>query len=387
MNVFSMGRIPPVAFGAGRLGKVPGMVKALGGGPVFIVADSFLAEIGVVDRLTAGLDEAGIAYVVAADVAGEPKEALVDALAARAREAGAKSVIGLGGGAALDTSKLVAAIAPSGAPCKDFALSAKPMPKDGLPAIAIPTTAGTGSEVTRISVVSAADGRKYAYFDERLAFAQAVLDPELTLSLPTHLTAWTGIDAVAHALEGATVGRATPVGQMFGHEALRILTEALPKVIADGSDIEARGRVLWGSLVAGVALNNTSVHMGHTISHGLGSLASVHHGHMTGVGLEVALGWLVRRPEGAEYYALASQAMGGAASAEALPETYSAFMRTCGIGAELPAVCAGITGEALATEMKAPANIGMAKNSACKISGEDLDEIAGLVMALPIAAA
>lgn len=387
MQSFNMGRVPPITFGAGRLSRVADVVAGLGGGPVLVVADAALVGFGVVDRLTDVLKAADIPVSVAADVAGEPKEALIDGLCARAREEGSRCVIGLGGGAALDTSKLVATLAQSGEPATNFALAAKPFPKETLPSIAIPTTAGTGSEVTRISVVSAEDGRKFPYYGDALLFDHAVLDPELTLSLPPHLTAWTGIDAVAHALEGATVRKLTPVGRMSGLEALRLLAEALPRAVADGSDIDARSQVLWGSMVAGIALNNCSVHIGHNISHALGSVARVHHGHATGLGLDVSLPVLAARPEGADAYAQAAQALGGPAEAAALPEVYSALMRKIGIAAELPAQCAEVTVDALAAEMKAAANIGMAKNAPCRLSSEDLDDLAGRVMQLPVAAA
>ena len=385
MQSFNMGRIPPVTFGAGSLTKVPDILGNLGGGPVLIVADAALVEFGVVGRLAEAFEAKGIAYEIAADVAGEPKDTLIDALCAKARECQAKSVVGLGGGAALDTSKLVARLAHAGAPTKTYALAARPFPATGLTSIGVPTTAGTGSEVTRISVVSAEDGRKYGYYGDALTFDHGVLDPELTLSLPPHLTAWTGIDAVAHALEGATVRRLTPVGQMFGLEALRILSDALPRVVDDGSDLDARGQVLWGSMIAGIALNNCSVHMGHNISHGLGSLARIHHGHATGLGLEVSLPILTARPEGAEAYAKAAEALGGEARAGALPDAYVALMRRIGIPKSLPTECGSVTATALATEMKSPANIGMVKNAACALSSEDLDQVAAAVMDLPIA--
>ncbi|MEM9846095.1 MAG: iron-containing alcohol dehydrogenase, partial [Pseudomonadota bacterium] len=193
MQMFNIGRVPPLTFGAGRLSKVPDLVEALGGGPVLIVADAVLADFGVADRLTDALSASDIPYDLAAEIAGEPKETLVDALCERARAAGAKSVIALGGGAAMDAGKLVAAIAASGRPAGDFALAARPLPQNGLSAIAVPTTAGTGSEVTRTAIVSTPEGVKNWYWGEELMFAQAVLDPELTLSLPAHLTAWTGI--------------------------------------------------------------------------------------------------------------------------------------------------------------------------------------------------
>ncbi|MDA5556095.1 iron-containing alcohol dehydrogenase [Shimia sp. MMG029] len=387
MSAFNMGGVPPVTFGPGRLAKVPAIVSRLGGGPVLIVADSILAELGVTERLGEILAGKGIAFEVAATVAGEPKQAQVDALCAQARAVEARLVIGLGGGAAMDAAKLVAAIAPSGDPASTYALATRPLPKNGLRSIAIPTTAGTGSEVTRTSVVSLESGWKTWYWGEELMFDQAVLDPELTLSLPANLTAWTGIDAVTHALEGATARATNPAGQLYGLEALRILSKHLPKAVADGSDIEARGHVLWGSLVAGLALHNCNTHMGHNISHSLGSLARVHHGLVTGLGLEVSLPWLVARPEGAENYALAAEALGAERDAAALPGALSALMRACEIPAELPAECAGLTVAALAAEMKNDANHGMSQNAACAVSSEDLDEMAGMVMRLPVAAA
>jgi alcohol dehydrogenase class IV len=386
LQTFNMGATPPITFGAGRVRKLPDLVAQLGGGPVLIVADTVLAEIGVTERVTDDLSANGIAWDLAAEVAGEPKEPLVDALTARARELGAGVVIGLGGGAAMDAAKLVAAIARSGRPARDFALAASPLPQGGIPAIAVPTTAGTGSEVTRTAIVSTEVGLKNWYYGEELAFAQAVLDPDLTLTLPPHLTAWTGMDAVAHALEGATARATSPAGLLFGLEALRILAEALPRVVADGGDVELRGRVLWASTAAGLALHNCNTHMGHNISHALGSLARIHHGLATGLALEVSLPWLVERPEGAENYARAAEALGGPPRAEALPEAYANLMRACAIPAELPEICAGVTPEALAAAMKSDANHSISQNAACPIGLGDLDELAARVMRLPLAA-
>lgn len=385
MNTFNLGRVPPVTFGAGRVRKVPDIVVNLGGGPVLVIADAMLAKLGVTARLTDDLAARGLSYELAADVTGEPKETLVDNLSARARDAGSRIVIGIGGGAAMDAAKLVAAIALSDRPAREFALAAQPLPPDGMPAIAIPTTAGTGSEVTRTSVVSTPEGSKSWCWGEQLMFSQAVLDPELTLSLPPHLTAWTGIDAVAHALEGSTARTASPARSLYGLEALRILANSLPRAVADGSDIGARGRVLWGSMVAGLVLHNCNTHMGHNISHALGSLARIHHGLATGLALEVSLPWLVARPEGADNYARAAQALGGPAAAEALPKTLAALMRSCHIPAELPAECAGVADTTLAAEMRNAANRGMSQNAACPVEDADIDEMASMMMRLPLA--
>ncbi|MEM8797511.1 MAG: iron-containing alcohol dehydrogenase [Pseudomonadota bacterium] len=373
-----------MTFGAGRFAKVPDIVATMGGGPVLVVADAMLAQLGVTDQLANNLSAKGIACEMAAVIAGEPKEALVDELCTRARETGCKTVIGLGGGAAMDASKVVAAIATGDKPASAYVLAATPLPENGLPAIAIPTTAGTGSEVTRTAIISDKEGMKNWFWGEELMFDRAVLDPELTLSVPSHITAWTGIDAVAHALEGSTSRRTSRAGHLFGLEALRILKEALPKAVADGSDIEVRSDVLWAATVAGLALHNCNTHMGHNLSHGLGSLARIHHGRATGLGLEVSLPWLVERPEGGDNYARAAEALGGAANAEALPDAFQKLMRACGIQPELPQECAGVTVEALAVEMKNPANIGMAQNAACTIDDDGLNEMAARMMSLPL---
>ncbi|MEM9967202.1 MAG: iron-containing alcohol dehydrogenase [Pseudomonadota bacterium] len=375
-----------MTFGPGRISKVPDIAEQLGGEHVLVIADQILADLGVTQKLSDMLAQKEIRTTIAAQISGEPKDTLVDDLCGLARDTQAKVIIALGGGAAMDAAKLVAAIAKSNTPTRNFALAAQPLPNDGLPAIAIPTTAGTGSEVTRTSIVSTPEGFKNWYFGEELMFAQAILDPELTLSLPPHLTAWTGIDAVAHALEGSTARNTNPAGLLFGLEALRILKDALPKAVAEGTDIEARSRVLWASTVAGLALHNCNTHMGHNISHALGSLARIHHGLATGLALEVSLPWLVDRPEGSENYALAAQALGREAKATALPDALAALMRSCNISPQLPAECADVSITALAAEMKSKANIGMARNSACLVKETDLDDMAEMMMRLPLAA-
>lgn len=382
---FDAARVPHIAFGPGRLDSVPQVAATLarGEGPALVVADRTLATLGVTERLAKGLATAGLGVELAAEVAGEPKETLVDALAARARATGSAVVIGIGGGAAMDTAKLVAAMADADEPVHSYSLAARPFPAARLPAIAVPTTAGTGSEVTRTAIVSTAEGHKLWYFADELMFADAVLDPELTLTMPSQVTAWTGIDAACHAIEAVTGRAAAPGGMLHGLAALELIAEALPRAVAHGDDLEARGRMMWAATLAGLALHDCFTHLGHNISHALGSLAPIPHGLATGLALEVVLRWAVERPEGRGAYARAAVALGGPEEAEALAERFSALMRACGLQARLPAACAGIGSDVLAAQMKVPANFGMSQNAACPVSDADLDALAAAVAALP----
>ncbi|MEM7423842.1 MAG: iron-containing alcohol dehydrogenase, partial [Pseudomonadota bacterium] len=325
----------------------------------------------------------GVGVEIAAEIAGEPRDVDVDRFADRARQTRCGVVVGLGGGAAMDAAKLVAAIVCQHEPSTHYALAAHPFPAQRLPAIAVPTTAGTGSEVTRTAIISSAQGDKHWYWGEALMFSHAVLDPELTVSMPPHITAWTGIDAVAHGLEGMTSRASNPVGCHHGLAALEILGVWLPRAVENGDDIEARSHVLWASTLAGLTLHNCNTHMGHNISHALGSLAPVHHGLATGLALEVVLPELVARPDGSDTFARAAAALGATRHAHALPARFSALMRQCGIEPALPAACDGLLAKDLSAHMKRDYNVVMAQNAPGPISDADLDAFAEAMLALP----
>ena len=142
--------------------------------------------------------------------------------------------------------------------------------------------------------------------------------------------------------------------------------------------------ILWASTMAGLALHNCNTHMGHNISHALGSLSRIHHGLATGLALEVSMPLLVSRPDGADNYAAVASALGGAKHAQELPEAYVSLMRACNIPAELPKACSQVSADALAAAMKTSANHSMSQNAACAISYDDLDFIASEMMSLPI---
>ncbi len=281
-----------VAFGAGRLAGLGKDVERLAGAGarVLIVTDPGVAPLAA--RAEAVLNDAGHAVETFSDVRSDPRAASIDAAAARIREGSIGCVVGIGGGSALDVAKLAAAIASADAPAEHYGLGANPLPRKGVPRICVPTTAGTGSEVTRTSVFTDGAGRKIWAWGEALRADLALLDPELTLGLPAHLTAATGIDALVHAIEGATVRRANPMSDAPCLHAIRLLAGgALARAVAEPEDIEARGTVLIAACLAGLGFDGTGTGIAHAMGHALGALAGVHHGRAVGVCLDAALGW------------------------------------------------------------------------------------------------
>ncbi|MBL8907621.1 MAG: iron-containing alcohol dehydrogenase, partial [Rhizobiales bacterium] len=194
MNPFTLSCVPEILFGAGRLADAPAKLEAVAGAgtTAMIVADPAMAGLGITAKLTAALTAAGHRFAIYDGFKGEPKSSDIDTAASLALKAGAGAVIGLGGGSALDTAKLVAACAVSGAPAEAYQLCETPLPKNRLPIIAIPTTAGTGAEVTRVAVFSNAQKIKVWAWGEEIKPDVAILDPELTVAVPPHITAATG---------------------------------------------------------------------------------------------------------------------------------------------------------------------------------------------------
>lgn len=294
MSPFSFIAPTTVAFGVNRVDEIAGDVDRLAGkaASVLIVSDPGVVKAGIAARVAKALEAGGHRASVFSDVRSDPLSAQIDGAAKAARDAGARIVVGVGGGSALDVAKLAATIAPSGRPAEDFGLMANPLPKDGLPRICVPTTAGTGSEVTRTTVMTTADHRKVWAWGDRNRAHLALLDPTLTVALPAHLTAATGIDAAVHAIEGATVRRAQPFADAPCLHAIRLLAGgALVRAVKQPDDLEARGAVLMAACLAGIGFDATGTGVAHAMGHAIGAIAGVHHGRAVGLCLNAALAW------------------------------------------------------------------------------------------------
>lgn len=276
---FTFNTTRSVRFGAGVLGELPALALPLTGPRVLIVTDPGMMGTGIVDRAVALLRDAGLETTLFADVQADPPEAVVLAAVDAAREAGAGGIIGLGGGSSLDVAKLVALLAPGTEALADvYGVGKARGPR--LPLVLIPTTSGTGSEVTPISIVTTGAAEKMGVVSPHLIPDLALLDPELTLGLSPHVTAATGIDAMVHAIEAyaSASPNNNPVSRALACEALRLMGGALLRAVRDGSDAAARADMLLGSMLAGQAFANSPVAAVHALAYPLGGHFHIPHG-------------------------------------------------------------------------------------------------------------
>lgn len=381
---FSLTRFPETQFGGGILDDLGSRSRDLGSGrPVLVIADGFLAQSGVTDRIAGLLDKSGLSSATFSDFGGEPKADHIRAASARARDIGAGLVIGIGGGSALDITKVVGCCAVSDADPLHYALAANPLPSAPLPKIMIPTTAGTGSEVNGTSIFSNPDGKKVWVYGPEAKADLVLLDPELTQSLPAALTAWCGLDAFVHAFEAATNRWAHTGAKLYAHQALRLITGALTRAVASPEDMQARGDMILASCYAGYAIENCGTAIAHNISHALAGLAPVHHGLATALAFERTLPWLVEAdtPELKE----AAQACGLPDAAD-LPAFVTGMMDATGIKRKLPAGFDAFTGIDLAREMLAEENRPMRDATIRDITEGDIARIADDIMTIRVTA-
>jgi len=376
MQPFTLSRLPEIIFGAGRIADLAGKVESLAGkgAAVLVVADPMLTKLGLTGRALESLKAAGLEAQVFDGWKGEPKAAEIDAAGAMARAMQAKAIVGLGGGSALDTAKLVAACAASGLAVQSYQLCETPLPKNILPIIAVPTTAGTGSEVTRVAVfANAAKTKTWAWGDE-LKPQVAILDPELTVGVPPHITAATGLDALVHAIEAATNRHRTDGNDLYALKAISLISENLERAVKNPNDIEARGALLLGSCYGGIAIDNCGTALAHNISHAMADLAPIPHGRATGLAMLATMKWVSQGAS--EAYARVAKAMSAADPVIA----YDRLVRATGMKISLEGDGLDLAKpELLAEHMASPANAPMRKSNLRYPGDAELVELARLV--------
>ncbi len=279
MREFVFDTTPSVIFGAGAVARIGEIARARLGARALVVTDAGLVRAGLVAPALAALEAAGVTVAVFDAVVADPPEAVVTAAVAAARAHEADAVIGLGGGSSLDVAKLVALIARSGERLADiYGVGLAKGPR--LPLLLAPTTAGTGSEVTPISIVTTGAHEKRGVVSPLIIPDVALLDPDLTLGLPAPVTAATGVDAMVHAIEAYTSASPNnnPVSRALAREALRLLGANIRRAVHEGSDREARAAMLIGSMLAGQAFANSPVAAVHALAYPLGGHFGIPHG-------------------------------------------------------------------------------------------------------------
>jgi alcohol dehydrogenase class IV len=272
-------------FGVGAVRRLAAAVAELGAARAFVVSDPGLAAGGVLGEVTGLLQAGGVDVETYDAVTPNPTTATLDDAAARARVFTAASdgaarpaVVAVGGGAVLDAAKGVAVLAANPLAAADVA-GGVPLETDGLPVVAVPTTAGTGSETNGFGVVGDAAARGKVYVGHPSVQPRVcVLDPALTVGLPPVATAASGYDAFVHATESLTSPQATPLSQAYAREALRLVPGWLPAAVADGADLEARSHLLLGAHLAGRALSLSGLGLVHGLAHALSARYGTAHG-------------------------------------------------------------------------------------------------------------
>ncbi len=279
MTPFVFNTTKSVVFENGAAGRLAELAGGLLGTQCLLITDPGLRKLGLCDPAIAALEKAGHTVTVFDAVEADPSRAtLMDAVEA-GRQAGATGVIGFGGGSSQDVAKLVALLLGSGEDL-DQAWGVAQAKGPRLPLVLIPTTAGTGSEVTPVSIITVGAEEKRGVSSPVILPDMAILDAELTLGLPAHITAATGVDAMVHAIEAYASKSANnnPLSRLLAREALRLLGANIETVVADGSNIEARGAMLLGSMLAGQAFANSPVAAVHALAYPIGGTFHIPHG-------------------------------------------------------------------------------------------------------------
>lgn len=290
-------------FGVETLDRVGELVRELGGSRALIVTDPGIVNAGHAARLEQILRNAGTVTAVFDHVRENPTTLDVDNCLRAAQAAGVDILIGLGGGSAMDTAKGCNFLLTNGGRMQDYwgvGKASRPM----LPLIAIPTTAGTGSECQCAALIADEQThQKMACLDPKAAARVAILDPLLTLSQPPRVTAHTGIDAIAHAVETAVTKKRNPLSQMFSHEAFKLAVPSLERVLANPKDVDARGKMLLGAAFAGTAIEHSMLGAAHAAANPLTALYGVVHGEAVGVMLPAVVRFNAALPEARLAYA------------------------------------------------------------------------------------
>jgi alcohol dehydrogenase len=289
-----------IEYGVGKMNQLADEVKGLRGKRLLIITDNGIIKAGLLTKIEEHLKNAALEFTIFSDVESNPKDTTVDEVAALAKKEGVDVLVAVGGGSPMDTAKAASVLVTNGGTLDQY-YRLKEVKLRPLPLITIPTTAGTGSEVTPWAVIT--DTRKEPHTKETIGSALtyaniALVDPILTVGLPSHLTAYTGIDALTHAIEGYFALTAEPIADGICLNAIKLISSNLAPAVLNGNNLEARDGMMLGSLLAGLGFANSDCALVHCIGEAIGGFYDTHHGLLMGIFLPYVLEYnLVSRPE------------------------------------------------------------------------------------------
>lgn len=277
-NLFSYEMPTKIIYGTGAVVIAGQEIQRLGANKVLLTTDQGIKGAGLLNPVTSALSKAGIDWVVYDQVEADSDVNIVAEATLMAQENQCNCVLGIGGGSSMDTAKAVAVMSTNPGSIYDY-VGLDQVKNDPLPIVAIPTTAGTGSEVTIWAVISDKEKQlKTGIGSIKMMPDLAICDPELTISLPPLLTAETGMDALTHAIESYVNTATQPISEALAEKSIKMIAEHLRLAVANGEDIEARDGMLMGSLTAALAFNETRLGIAHAWSSPLGAYFSISHG-------------------------------------------------------------------------------------------------------------
>lgn len=294
--------------GAGAIREIPAYVKSFHCKKALVVSDEGLLKAGTVGKVVEILEDAGMEYAIFTEVKPNPTTAIVEKGLDAAVRNQCDYVIGIGGGSPLDVAKAVAVLATNGGDVRDYEGVNKSKEK-GLPIIAVNTTAGTGSEVTRDYVITDEEKKiKMLMVDNNCIASLAIDDPRLMTGMPPRLTAATGMDALTHAIEAYVCRSHFPYTDGLALEAVKLVAGAMRRAVRDGNDLEARTDMCWAEYMAGLAFSNAGLGMVHAMAHQLGGFYNIPHGVANAILLPYVMEYNVSECQ--ERYAEIARALG-----------------------------------------------------------------------------
>ncbi len=273
---FVYNQLVPVVFGDGAINELGAKVKEAGCKKVMCVYDGGVKAAGIAPKAEASLKAAGVEFVVFDKLTAEPTEVLVNECGAMAKSAGVDGFVGVGGGSSMDCAKAAALLMNHDAPIEQYFTAPPSFLECSVPVILVPTTAGTGSENTMVCVIS--DTKQNLKLSVFMRSTMAIIDPELTLTVPASITANTGLDAFTHASEAITALKWNPRSELMASAALTKISKYLPIAYQDGSNKQARYELCLASNWAGISFADTDVHLGHAMADGISSMFHTPHG-------------------------------------------------------------------------------------------------------------